>query len=64
MKQRKKILLSRRTKMKRICAYCGKKIHGYPHVTVWDEQPLKSEGIRFHTIEEAILYYTEKLGRK
>ena len=48
--------------MKRVCAYCGKKILGYPHVTVWDEQPKNSEGIRFHTIEEAVLYFIEKLG--
>jgi len=48
--------------MKRVCAYYGKKILGYPHVTVWDEQPKNSEGIRFHTIEEAVLYFAEKLG--
>jgi len=46
-------------KMKRICAYCGEKIFGYPHVTVWDEQPRKSEGLRFHTISEAILFFSE-----
>ena len=44
--------------MKRICAYCGEKILGYPHVTVWDEGPEKSVGVRFHTISEAILFFS------
>lgn len=45
--------------MKRVCVYCGEKISGYPHVTVWDEQPQKSEGVRFHTISEAVLFFSE-----
>lgn len=46
--------------MKRICAYCGEKILGYPHVTVWDEGPEKSVGVRFHTIKEALLFFSDR----
>jgi len=49
---------------KRVCAYCRKEIVGYPHVTVWFEGQEKSEGLRFHTLSEAVLYLVNKLKWK
>jgi len=49
---------------RRICAYCGKEIYGYPHITIWDEQQRESIGVRFHNFEEALLYLAKKLGYK
>lgn len=41
---------------KRICAWCGEEIRGYPHVTLWDENSEESIGIRFHSREELAMY--------